>query len=68
VPAQRQLREPWLAMLREGLTELGVDAERIPTLADLLLDGIDGLLLDRLVSADAARADAAAEAFAQLLE
>lgn len=68
VPAQRRLREPWLAMLRDGLTELGVAADRVPTLADLLLDGIDGLLLDRLVSADPARADAAAEAFAQLLE
>jgi AcrR family transcriptional regulator len=63
-----QLREPWLAMLRSGLAELGVPARRVTTLADLVLDTIDGLLLDRLVSQDPSRADAAAAAFADLLD
>lgn len=48
-------REPWLAMLRSGLTELGVSAPRVATLADLVLDTLDGLL-DRLVNRDTARA------------
>jgi len=66
--AHRRLREPWLAMLRAGLVELDVADPRIPALADLILDAVDGLLLDRLVSGDPARADAAAAAFAELLE
>jgi hypothetical protein len=37
-------------------------------MADLVLDTIDGLLLDRMVSADPAPADAAAAAFADLLK
>lgn len=66
--AHRQLREPWLNMLRAGLTELDVAPPKIAALADLILDAIDGLLLDRLVSRDPARSDAAAAAFAELLE
>jgi len=41
--------------------------DRIPALADLVLDTVDGLLLDRHVTRGPARADAA-EAFAQLPE
>jgi hypothetical protein len=48
-------REPWLAMLRSGLTELGVSVPRVATLADLVLDTLDGLL-DRLINRDTARA------------
>jgi len=55
-------------MLRSGLTELGVPSARVTALADLILDTIDGLLLDRLVNRDQARCDAAAAAFADLLE
>ena len=66
--AHEQLREPWLTLLRSGLADVGVPAARITTLADLVLDAIDGLLLDRLVSRDPARSDAAAAAFADLLE
>ena len=66
--AHAMLRDPWLAMLREGLTELGLPAPRIPALADLILDTIDGLLLDRMVTGDPARADAAAAEFADLME
>ncbi|GAA5166567.1 TetR/AcrR family transcriptional regulator [Pseudonocardia eucalypti] len=67
-PAHRRLREPWLVMLRGGLGELGARPDRVATLADLVLDTIDGLLLDRMVSGDAARTDAAAEAFVDLLQ
>jgi AcrR family transcriptional regulator len=63
-----RLREPWLAMLGPGLAELGVPAHRVAPLADLVLDTIDGLLLDRLVSQDPARSDAAAAALADLLD
>jgi AcrR family transcriptional regulator len=66
--AHRRLREPWLGMLRTGLAELDVAAPKVPALADLILDAIDGLLLDRLVSGHPDRADAAAAAFAELLE
>lgn len=66
-PAHRRLREPWLAMLRAGISELGTPPDRVATLADLVLDTIDGLLLDRMVSGDATRTDAAADAFADLL-
>jgi len=55
-------------MLRAGLTELDVAPPKVAALADLILDAIDGLLLDRLVSRDPARSDAAAAAFAELLE
>lgn len=66
--AQQRIREPWLAMLRETLAELGTPREQVPTLADLILDTLDGLLLSRLVSTDPVRADAAANAFADLLD
>lgn len=66
--AHEQLRDPWLTLLRSGLAEVGVPAARVTTLADLVLDAIDGLLLDRLVSGDPARSDAAAAAFADLLD
>jgi AcrR family transcriptional regulator len=66
--AQQRIREPWLELLRAALAELGVPAARVPTTADLVLDTLDGLLLDRLVSTDPARADAAARAFAELLD
>jgi AcrR family transcriptional regulator len=66
--AQQRIREPWLELLRAALAELGVPPGRVPAVADLVLDTLDGLLLDRLVSPDPARADAAAEAFAVLLD
>jgi AcrR family transcriptional regulator len=66
--AQQRIREPWLALLRSALTESGVAAEGVPTLADLVLDTLDGLLLDRMVSPDPDRADAAMAAFADLLD
>jgi hypothetical protein len=55
-------------MLRQGLGELGTAPSRIEPLAVLILDSIDGLLLDRLVTGDAARTDAAPAAFADLLD
>jgi AcrR family transcriptional regulator len=63
--AQDQLRGPWSTMLRGALDALGVAPARVPALADLLLDGIDGLLLHRM-GADPAGADAAAAEFAHL--
>jgi AcrR family transcriptional regulator len=66
--AHERLREPWLELLRTALAELGVPGADAPTLADLVLDTLDGLLLGRMVSADPARADAAALAFAGLLD
>jgi AcrR family transcriptional regulator len=66
--AQQQIREPWLMMLRQGLGELGTAKTRIPALADLILDTLDGLTLQRLISPDPARADAAASVFADLLK
>ncbi|GAA1675004.1 TetR/AcrR family transcriptional regulator [Fodinicola feengrottensis] len=66
--AHQRLRAPWLELLRTALTELGVPDARVPVLADLILDALDGLLLDRMVSPDATHADAAAAAFADLLE
>ncbi|MER7129876.1 TetR/AcrR family transcriptional regulator [Streptosporangium saharense] len=65
--AQQRIREPWLAMLRETLAELDTPREQVPALADLILDTLDGLLLSRLVSTDPVRVDAAANAFADLL-
>jgi hypothetical protein len=64
---QRQIREPWLAMARESLTELGMPPAQVTPYADLIFDTLDGLLLDRLVGTNAARTDAAAAAFANLL-
>jgi AcrR family transcriptional regulator len=65
--AQHQLRDPWLTLLKTALAELAVPTDRIAVLADLLLDGIDGLLLHRQTSTDPAAADAAAAAFADLM-
>jgi AcrR family transcriptional regulator len=66
--AHQRLREPWLDLLRAALAELGVPAAEVATLADLVLNAVDGLLLERLVSTDPARADAAALAFARLVD
>ena len=57
-----------MELLRTALAELGVPTDRAGTTADLVLDTLDGLLLDRLVSPDPGRADAAAAAFAELLD
>lgn len=65
--AYQRIREPWLNLLREALPQLGVPTGRVPALADLVLDTVDGLLLDRMVSPSPERADAAAE-FASLLD
>jgi AcrR family transcriptional regulator len=62
-----QLRGPWKPPLVAGLVAFGIAPERAPALADLILDTLDGLSLDRLVATDPARVDAAAEAFAELL-
>jgi AcrR family transcriptional regulator len=66
--AQQRIREPWLVLLREGLSGLGVSEDLVPALADLVLDSVDGLLLDRMVGPDPGRADAAALVFASLLD
>ena len=67
ISAHRKLREPWLKLLRDGLRGRGVPARRATVLARLVLDALDGLMLDRLVTGDTARVDAAARALAQLL-
>jgi AcrR family transcriptional regulator len=66
--AQQRIREPWATMLGRALTEVDVRAEAVPALADLVLDTVDGLLLDRMTGPDPARADAALDAFANLLD
>jgi AcrR family transcriptional regulator len=66
--AQQQIRDPWLAMLRQALIELETPEGRASVFADLILDTLDGLLLDRLIGTAPARSDAAAAAFADLLE
>jgi AcrR family transcriptional regulator len=63
----RRLREPWLDMLRHNLVGLRIPAARAIVLATLILDTIDGLILDRLVTGERARVDAAARAFGELL-
>lgn len=65
--APARLREPWRDPLRVGLTALGAPTTQVDALADLILDTLDGLSLDRLTSDDNCRVDAAAEAFATLL-
>ncbi|GAB3405362.1 TetR/AcrR family transcriptional regulator [Flindersiella endophytica] len=65
--APEQLRGPWKEPMRAGLVAFGVAPERAPALADLILGTFDGLAIDRLVATDPARADAAAEAFAELM-
>ena len=59
-PAFRQLRASWTASL--GPNELG-DA-----MHTLIVDAVDGLLLDRLTTGDAERVDAALDALLALLE
>lgn len=66
--AQQLLRGPWLQTLRAALAELETAADEVETLADLVLDGIDGLLLHRIISVDPGPSDAAAEALARLLD
>jgi AcrR family transcriptional regulator len=66
--AHQLIREPWLALLCRALTELGVCAAAAPSLADLVLDTVDGLLLDRMAGPEPERCDAALEAFANLLD
>jgi AcrR family transcriptional regulator len=66
--AQQQIREPWLVLVSRALTELGVRAATVPAMASLVLDTVDGLLLDRMAGPDPARVDAALEAFANLLD
>jgi AcrR family transcriptional regulator len=63
----RRLRKPWLDLLRQYLVDLRVPAARSAVLATLILDTIDGLLLDRLITGERARVDAAARAFGELL-
>jgi AcrR family transcriptional regulator len=65
--APEQLRGPWKEPTRAGLVALGVAPERAPALADLVLDTFDGLAIDRLVTTDPARVDAAAAEFAELM-
>jgi AcrR family transcriptional regulator len=63
----RRLREPWLELLRQYLVTLRMSVARAVVLATLILDTIDGLILDRLITGESARVDAAARAFADLL-
>jgi AcrR family transcriptional regulator len=65
--AHRRLRAPWLDLLYRAFVGLKVPARRATVLATLVLDTLDGLMLDKLVTGDPARIDAAARAFAQLL-
>jgi len=66
--AHHRLREPWLRLLYDAFTGLGVPAARAATLARLVLDAMDGMLLDRLVTGDTRRVDATVRAFAELLD
>ncbi len=65
--APARLRGPWRAPLQAGLVAFGVPSRQVDALADLILDTLDGLALDRLTTTDAARVDAAAAAFGALL-
>jgi AcrR family transcriptional regulator len=65
--AHRKLRAPWLDLLHRAFAGLRLPAKRAAVLATLVLDTLDGLLLDKLVTGDSARVDAAARAFARLL-
>lgn len=65
--APEQLRGPWKEPMRAGLVAFGVPPGRAPALADLILDTLDGLAIDRLVATDPARVDAAAAEFAELI-
>jgi AcrR family transcriptional regulator len=65
--APRRLRGPWRHPLQTGLAAFGIPPESTGPLADLILDTFDGLALDRLISDDPERVDAAAAAFGTLL-
>jgi AcrR family transcriptional regulator len=65
--AHRRLREPWLRQLEQSLVDLRMPSERAAVLATVVLDAIDGLILDRLITGESARVDAAARAFGDLL-
>lgn len=66
--APARLREPWRAPLRTGLAAFGVGEADVDALADLILDTLDGLALDRMTASDPARADAASAMFGSLLD
>ncbi|MDF5754339.1 TetR/AcrR family transcriptional regulator [Spongiactinospora sp. TRM90649] len=66
--AVERLRGPWREPLRAGLVAFGVAESESTALADLILATLDGLALDRLTAANPSRADAAADAFADLFE
>ena len=66
--AQQRIRDPWLALLSDALAALDVPPIAVPPLATLVLNTLDGLLLDRMAGPDPARADAALNAFANLLD
>jgi AcrR family transcriptional regulator len=66
--AQQRIRDPWLTLLCRAFTELGIRTAEVPALANLVLDTLDGLLLDRMAGPDPTRADGALEAFASLLD
>jgi hypothetical protein len=66
--APERLRGPWRTPLQSGLVAFGIAPERAAPLADLILDTLDGLALDRLVATDPSRVDGAAAVFAELLD
>ncbi len=65
--APERLRGPWRVPLQAGLSAFGVPLHHVDALADLILDTLDGLALDRLTATNPARVDAAASAFGMLL-
>jgi AcrR family transcriptional regulator len=65
--APARLRGPWRPPLQAGLIAFGLPPHQAGPLADLVLDTLDGLALDRLTTTDPARVDAAAAAFGALL-
>jgi AcrR family transcriptional regulator len=65
--AHGRLRQPWLSLLGDNFITVGLPASRARVLARLVLDALDGLMLDRLVTGDTVRVDAAVHAFARLV-
>lgn len=65
--APARLRGPWRSPLHGGLVAFGIPPQQAEPLADLILDTLDGLALDRLTATDPTRVDAAASAFGALL-